>query len=135
MVAVLQHPAGVMGGAVGEEEEGDAESSVIDGNLVEDLLCEADRRCFELDDTEGSELGVVDDGVAAFVDLSNGYRSLDGNEGLRVGKVLDERMEKMLSDPFFWRETYIFASPGTEDVILAVAVHYVGRVGQWKMEN
>lgn len=107
------------------------EPAVVYAHLVENVLGEAYCRGFELDDADGAEGVVVDDGITPFLEVGHFYRSLHGY--LLLGETLfHERVEKILAHPLFRRKAHEFSAPYAEDIVLIVLFADRGGVhGEW----
>lgn len=73
---------------------------------------------------------VIDYSITALLHFAHKNRRFHGNKRLRIAKILDQRMEKILPYPLFRREANVFPPPDAKDIILAVPLFYVRLVLQ-----
>ena len=88
-------------------------ASVVDGGLVQDLLCEVYGRCFELNEHQCLHLSVVDDGVAAFFHACHFDGHFHGYEVVWVVVVFHQQLQGRLAHQFLGRKADVSPPPRT----------------------
>lgn len=110
-----------MGDAIGDDEVSGVELHVVGGDLVEDLLGDADVRGFVFDNHDGMELAVVEHGVGAELLLPYLQLHLVGHESGRVAEGGNHPVGEVLADPLLGGQGYPAASERVEDLLAALA--------------
>lgn len=103
--------AGVMFQSVADEKAIHLQAAVVDGHLVKNFLRQFDMRRFQLNNGQRFGRRRVGYGIATFLHTVHVQNLLHGQQSGRKMQVIDQKMQKMLPDPFFGCQRNEFFAP------------------------
>lgn len=129
---LIVHLTAIMGYTVGNDEIVHAKNDVITCNLVEYVLCDLNIRGLVFYYHTRRKGRRIQNGVATLGCGVQRYAHFVGKQSGRIAKMIDKVMDKMLTYPFFGRQSDIFFPQHVEYIFFTTAVGYFESSG-WQV--